>query len=246
MQTIRITTSQNIDIDFEVAGVGERLLARLIDFALFVVVYIFGIILAAIVSPKTGSTVFIIVLVVIYAVLFVFYDLVCEITANGQSLGKRVMKIKVISLDGARPTFSQYLLRWLFRIVDFSLTFQICGLLSVAISEKRQRAGDMVAGTTLIKTHPRTTINQVVFANTDDAYQPVFNEASQLSDQDIGLVHEVIQNYLKSGNRDVVYTMANRIKEHLSITIPPEMDSMQFLQTILKDYNHITAHADAL
>jgi hypothetical protein len=155
------------------------------------------------------------------------------------------MKIKVISLDGGRPTFSQYLLRWLFRIVDFTLTFQVCGLLSAAISDKQQRVGDMVAGTTLIKTNPRTTINHVVFPNTADAYQPVFNEASQLSDGDINLVKEVIQNYLKSGNRDIVYTMANRIKEHLSITLPSDMDSMRFLQTILKDYNHITAHADA-
>jgi uncharacterized RDD family membrane protein YckC len=245
MQTIRITTSQNIDIDFEVAGVGERLLARLIDLALFAIIFILGLFLSTLAAPKTGSEVFIIVLVIIYAALFVFYDLVCEITTNGQSLGKRVMKIKVISLDGARPTFSQYLLRWLFRIVDFTLTLQVCGLLSAAISEKQQRVGDMVAGTTLIKTNPRTTINHVIFPNTADTYQPVFNEASQLSDRDISLVQEVIQNYLKSGNRDIVYTMANRIKEYLSVTLPPEMDSMRFLQTILKDYNHITAHADA-
>jgi uncharacterized RDD family membrane protein YckC len=246
MQTIRITTSQNIDIDYEVAGVGERVLARLIDFALFGVVFILGLILASFVAPHTGSSVFIFVLLVIYAALFVFYDLICEITTNGQSFGKRIMKIKVISLDGARPSFSQYLLRWLFRIVDFTLTMQACGLLSAAISEKQQRVGDIVAGTTLIKTKPRTTINNVILPDTVDTYQPIFAEASQLTDREIGLIYEVIQNYLKGGNRDIVYATANRIREHLSITQSPDMDSMRFLQTILKDYNHITAHADVL
>jgi hypothetical protein len=138
------------------------------------------------------------------------------------------------------------LLRWLFRIVDFTLTMQACGLLSAAISEKQQRVGDIVAGTTLIKTKPRTTINNVILPDTVDTYQPIFAEASQLTDREIGLIYEVIQNYLKGGNRDIVYATANRIREHLSISHSPDLDSMRFLQTILKDYNHITAHADVL
>jgi hypothetical protein len=71
-------------------------------------------------------------------------------------------------------------------------------------------------------------------------------EVSQLSDSDISLIHEVIQTYLKTGNTQVVYQMADKIRRHLQISLPPEMNSMQFLQTVIKDYNHITAQADAL
>jgi len=156
------------------------------------------------------------------------------------------MKIKVISLDGTRPRFSQYLLRWLFRIVDFSLTSGLCALISAAVSQNGQRVGDIVAGTALIRTVPRTKINNLTFVVPEEAYQPVFSGVSQLSDSDIALIHEVIENYLKTGNTQMVYNMADKIRLHLAISLPPDMNSLQFLQTIIKDYSHITAQAGIL
>jgi uncharacterized RDD family membrane protein YckC len=175
MQTIRITTSQNIDIDYEVAGLGERIVAYLIDMAMFVVIFIAAMIVMSMLNVMNSGGALIGVMFIIYAsVLYVFYDLACEIAMNGQSVGKRIMKIKVISLDGARPRFSQYLMRWLFRIVDFTLSSNLCGLICIAVSDKSQRLGDMVAGTTLIRTEARTKINSIAFAPSADDYQPVF------------------------------------------------------------------------
>jgi hypothetical protein len=188
----------------------------------------------------------VIVYYVILGAAFVFYDLVCEIFINGQSFGKRVMKIRVISLSGSRPTLGQFLLRWLFRMIDFSATGGVAALISAAISEKGQRLGDLVAGTALIKTVPRAQRDNIIFSVTDSTYQPVFTQVSQLSDKDIELIHEVIDNYYKSGNNLIVYNLADKMREHLGITLPPDMNSMKFLQTIIKDYSHITAHADAL
>src|ERR1700743_3830347 len=121
MQTIRITTSQNIDIDYEVAGLGERILARLIDLAIFVLILILGSFIGSLTNLFLDPGVGLIIILTIYITLFVFYDLLFEVFMNGQSIGKRIMKIKVISLDGGQPRFGQYLLRWLFRIVDFAL-----------------------------------------------------------------------------------------------------------------------------
>lgn len=246
MQTIKITTTQNIDIDYEVAGLGERIVAYLIDIGLFVVILIAALITIGAIGNSASSEVWIGVLIVIYAVLFVFYDLVCEIAMNGQSVGKRVMKIKVISLDGTRPRFGQYLLRWLFRIVDFSLTGNLCGLICIAVSDNAQRMGDMVAGTTLIRISPRTKMNNITFKPEGDDYQPVFPAAARLSEHDIELIGEVINNYMKSRNSVLVYNMAQRIKEILGVMPPPEMNDMLFLQTIIKDYSHIIAQADVL
>jgi uncharacterized RDD family membrane protein YckC len=241
MEIITVHTTQNIDIDYEIGGLGERILARLIDFGVFIPFVIAGMFLATALSSMGIGIYFIIVLV-----LFTFYDLVSEVFFNGQSAGKRIMKIRVISIDGARPKFSQYLLRWLFRLVDFSITGGLAALITSAVSEKGQRVGDIVAGTALIKTIPRTKMDNLIFKTAADDYQPVFTQVSQLNDQDISLVYEVIQSYLKSGNTRIVYTMADKMRQYLSISLPPNMDSMQFLQTILKDYSHITAHADAL
>src|ERR1700761_5193159 len=172
MGVIVVQTAQNIEIEYEIGGLGERILARLIDFAVFIPFVIALFIAAAAQMDNIALGIFGVVLVLIYA----FYDLVFEVFFNGQSLGKRVMKIKVISLDGARPKFSQYLLRWLFRIVDFTLTLQVCGLITAAVSNKQQRVGDIVAGTTLIKTKPRTTINNLVFTPVVNEYEPVFKD----------------------------------------------------------------------
>lgn len=246
MQTIRITTSQNIDIDYEVAGLRERIVAYLIDMAMFIVIFIAAMIVMSMLNILNSEGALIGVLVIIYASLYVFYDLACEIAMNGQSVGKRIMKIKVISLDGARPRFSQYLLRWLFRIVDFALSSNLCGLICIAVSDKSQRLGDMVAGTTLIRTAPRTKINNIAFSPSADDYQPVFAAAAGLNDKDIELINEVINSYIKNRNSVLVYNMAQRIKDLLGITPPPEMNDMLFLQTIIKDYSHIVAQADVL
>jgi uncharacterized RDD family membrane protein YckC len=239
MQTVRINTTQNIEIDYEVADLGERILAYLIDMSIFLLIMIFTFIIGFAVSIGVGSMM-LIVMVVIYFSLFVFYDLVCEIFMNGQSVGKRVMKIKVVSLDGGQPSISQYLLRWLFRIVDFTISSNLGALICVAVTDKKQRIGDIVAGTTLIRTTPRTQIGQVAYMPEATDYKPVFVEAGQLSDEDVALIHEVVQTYFKSRNSVIVYNMASRVKEHLGVTKPESLNDLQFLQTILKDYNHIT------
>jgi uncharacterized RDD family membrane protein YckC len=247
MQTIKITTSQNIDIDYEIAGLGERILARLIDLGIFILIFILGIFILGITESFHLSDLGVGIIIGIYGMLFVFYDLIFEVFMNGQSIGKRVMKIKVISLDGAQPRFSQYLLRWLFRIVDFALIEPgLVALVVAAINEKPQRIGDMVAGTMLIRTSPRTQMNNIVFMPGYDGYQPVFKEAGQLNDKDVELIHEIINAYIKTGNSVVVYNMALRVKEHLNITPPNGMNDMLFLQTIIKDYNHISAQMDTL
>ena len=245
MQTVTVHTSQNIDIDYEVASLGDRILARLVDMGIFVLILILAFIVAAINKFRSMDEVMIIVLIVIYASLYVFYDLVCEIFMNGQSVGKRVLKIKVISVDGAQPTIGQYLLRWLFRIVDFSLTSSLCGLISVIVSEKKQRVGDMVAGTTLVKTQPRTREEHIAFRPVFENYEPVYLQVMQLNDRDIELIHEVIRTYMQTGNTTVVYNMAEKVREHLNIAPRQDIDSLQFLQIIIKDYNYAVSASDS-
>jgi uncharacterized RDD family membrane protein YckC len=248
MQTIRITTSQNIDIDYEVAGLGERILARLIDLAILAALYLGGMILVAIFSAGSGGydTAFLVMAIILMAIITI-YDLLFEIFMNGQSIGKRIMKIKVISLNGSQPSVGQYLLRWLFRIVDFLLVEPgLVALIVAAVSSKPQRLGDIVAGTMLIRTAPRTKMDNIVFMPAYAGYQAVFPEAANLSARDIELIHEVIANYTKTNNSSIVYTMAQRVKQHLNIEPPQEMNSMVFLQTIMKDYTHLSAQADVL
>jgi len=242
MQTIKITTTQNIEIDYEVADLGERIVARIIDFGIFILILIaFGVVAAingTLVSKQNLLGYIIIGLYISWIISFVFYDLICEVFLNGQSVGKRIMKIKVISLDGARPSLGQYVIRWLFRIVDFLITLQLAGLIAVILTKNKQRIGDLAAGTTLVSTKSRTDVSQIAFAPVQQDYVPVFNTVNQLVDRDIVLIHEVIQ----SQNPVLIHNMANQIKTHLSINT--KFDDLSFLQTVVKDYNFLMVKMD--
>ncbi|WP_316830654.1 RDD family protein [Pedobacter aquatilis] len=243
METIRINTAQNVDIDYEVAGLGERIVARLIDLAGFVILYVVAIILMIVASISRSETLFI-ALIVIFSVIFLFYDLVCEIFMDGQTFGKKIMKIKVISLDGGQPTFGQYLMRWIFRIIDFGffLGWGVVALICVAASKNHQRVGDMLAKTTLIKTVPRTKIDNVAFSfSLPENYEPVFKEVLHLNDREVELIHEVLTGFYQTGNAQLIYAMAAKIKEHITPVIPEGMNELQFLETVMKDYSYLTA-----
>jgi len=244
METIRISTAQNVDIDYEVAGLGERIAARLIDLAGFLILYIVALILMIIASisrSETGAM----ILIVMFFVIFLFYDLICEIFMDGQTFGKKIMKIKVISLDGGQPTFGQYLMRWIFRIIDFGFIFGwgLVALICVAVSKNHQRIGDMLAKTTLIKTVPRTKIDNVAFnISLPEDYHPVFKEVLHLKDREVELIYEVLTGFYQTGNPQLIYAMAAKIKDHITPTIPEGMNELQFLETVMKDYSYLTSN----
>ncbi len=239
METVRIKTAQNIDIDYEVATLGDRILARLIDGAVFLGVFILGVIFVATADNILQNRTWMVCLGLIGVSLLFFYDIISEVFFNGQSIGKKAMKIRVISLDGASPSVGQYLLRWVFRLVDFTLTSQLAALISVAASEKKQRIGDLVAGTTLIKTSPRTNMNDMAFVPPTDNYEPSFPQASGLKEKEVVLIHEVLRNFRMSDNHPLLHKTAGKIEQHLEITDRKGMDDLTFLKTVVKDYNRL-------
>jgi uncharacterized RDD family membrane protein YckC len=249
MQTVKITTSQNIEIDYEVAGLGDRVLARIVDigvftgifYAFYIVILMFFLTIVRDLQTGAGMPVALIVIGIVYSVVLIFYDLVAEVFFNGQSIGKFALKIRVVSLNGTRPTLGQFFLRWVFRLLDFVITFGIGAVISVAVSEKKQRIGDIVAGTTLVKTKPATVLSELYFTSPEEEYEPVFPLVNSLTDNDITLIHEVISNFKRTGNSSLVYNMALKVKDHIGAEIPSRMNDFEFLQTVVKDYSYITS-----
>ncbi len=239
MATISITTTQNIELEYELAGLGERILARIID---WIVIIAYAGVFLALIGLSNIDTFFDnngwFILIIILPIFF--YDLISELWLDGQSLGKKAMAIKVISLNGEQPSAGQYLIRWLFRIIDFSFSGSLCALISVAVTEKHQRLGDIIAGTTLVKTKARTGFNQTIFTPTiDEQYIITYPEAINLSDRDMQLIKEVILNVQKSGNTMLALQTMNKIEQVLHIT--SKHHPMDFLHIVLKDYNHLSS-----
>jgi uncharacterized RDD family membrane protein YckC len=236
MSVIKVTTTQNIELEFELASLGERMVAYLVDGAIIAGYYL-SVVLILIGSQVMNRNEWL-----IFALLLpvFFYDLASEVFMNGQSVGKKVMNIKVISLSGESASVAQYLIRWLFRLVDFTLTFNLCALISIAVSERHQRVGDMVAGTTLIKTRPRSSLQHTIYTPVvTENYTVTFPEVSNLSSRDVQLVKEVIMSVNQSGNIMLARHAADKLKEVLHIQ--SDMEARTFLLLLLSDYNYLTS-----
>jgi len=239
METVKIKTSQHVDIDYPVAGLGERLVARLIDLGMFLSAYFFVLLASA--SLINNNSVMGWVIIILLGAAYIFYNLLCEMFMDGQSVGKRIMKIKVVSLDGGQPGFGQYFIRWIFRLVDFVLTGQVLGLVFIVITEKKQRLGDVVAGTTLIKTISHTRFNHIAFHPVEEGYIPVFPNVNQLNDSDIELLHEVIHAFYKTSNFQIIHALSVKVSGLIGAPMPQHEDELNFLKTVAKDYNHVTS-----
>ena len=236
MQTITVQTPQNIEIEYELAGVGDRIVAYLLDFLIYIAYYI-GLFL---VIQQTGRISGIWIQFGSF-IPILFYQLLCEVFLNGQSIGKRVKKIRVISIDGNQPHIGQYLIRWLFRIVDTMMSSGLVAILTIALSEKAQRVGDMLAGTTVVRTVRKTRIDDTLFMETEEDYQPKYIESVNLSDQDISLLKEVLNRQGTSSfeSKNLVMKAAIKVKEMLNIQTDDEPEN--FLLDIIRDYNFLTS-----
>ena len=240
MNIISITTSQNIELEYELGSVGDRILGSIIDgiiktaYAIFVMAtFVFG-------NSRVFSGLYIVFLVLL-ALPFIFYNLASELLLDGQSVGKKVMGIKVISLNGEQPSFLQYLNRWVFRLVDFTLSGNMIGVIMIAATEKKQRLGDLVAGTVLVKTAPRTQINNTLFEPTDAAtYTVTYPEVINLKDRDVQLIKEIILSVMRTGNLMLATRAQDKIEEILRVK-SRHNDPISFLESILADYNHLTS-----
>src|ERR1035438_8686577 len=117
MNEINIVTAQNVTLRIELANIGDRFLAAIIDILIKIgLTALFS--LASTIAPVPGAAERY-VIVGIMVIVWGFYSLIFETLMQGQTPGKRLMKIRVARLDGERVTFGAILIRWLFRIIDF-------------------------------------------------------------------------------------------------------------------------------
>ncbi|MEO5997353.1 MAG: RDD family protein [Chitinophagaceae bacterium] len=235
MNTILITTTQNIELEYDLASLGERLVGFLIDFLiisayLIVLSVVFAILSSVIFAGRRQW------IVIVFYLPIYFYNLASEIFMNGQSVGKKVMKMKVISLDGSQPSLGQYLIRWVFRVIDIPLGALIC----IAATDRKQRLGDMVAGTAIIKTEPRIQFQQTLYVpNRLVDYKVTFPEVTSLGDHDMQLIKEVVIKVNNSGNHNIATQAAQKIMQLLQIQ--SDMEPILFLKVLLADYNYLTS-----
>jgi uncharacterized RDD family membrane protein YckC len=243
MATIRVHTPQNVTLEYEVGSLGNRIVAAILD-NLILIAYagaLFG--LAVWLGGRLTMYNPLMWLVgLLIGIPYVFYNLGCEVLFNGQSLGKKAMQLRVMRLDGTAPRLGDYFLRWLLRIVDTSLPGigGLVAIITIAVSGKGQRLGDMAAGTTVISLKPRTeALVTLTTPLPPEGYQPVFPQAADLSDHDVALLRQLLGRSLQQENYVLLNETATKIKQLLHVQT--DMSDEAFLRTVLRDHAHIVA-----
>jgi len=150
---IRIETPEHVVFDYELAGLGSRIIAALVDLIL-VGFILLGLFLAVVLItggvPRTGP--WAAALGAVGAFLtFWGYPIFFEILWRGQTPGKRSLRMRVIQEGGYSLTPQVVIVRNLLRLVDFLPGAYFLGLLMMMLSPRYKRVGDWVAGTLVIR-----------------------------------------------------------------------------------------------
>lgn len=242
---IEVQTTQNVTIDYETAGVGQRILAYLLDLIAIVVwvigwFWILGTVASFGINQAFNGDIFAVFIVIIIFFPVIFYDLLFETLNNGQSPGKMIMKIRVVNVDGTAPTSSSFLIRWLFRLIDFSMTEGFLAVIMVAVTKKSQRLGDLLAGTTVIdlKLNSRNRELSITDLDFHEDYKVTYIDVlDRLSDKDIQTISSIIEDQRMRDSDYFNQRLAERIKSITGYTY--NGPDRVFLRKVVSDYNYL-------
>ena len=244
MSELSITTTQNVNINFTAATVADRMLAYVVD---LLIKMAYGVVIWGIVFYSFGfnqrmagldNWSYYAVVVIFYSPV-IFYSLLFESLLEGQTLGKRLLKTKVVKIDGYQASFGDYIMRWLFRIIDINLSGSMIGLIAMITSSKTQRLGDMVAGTAVISLKNNININHTILEEIGQAYVPTYPLVIKLSDNDARIIKETFQTAVQKRDYKTLIKLRTKVEEVTGIKNTSGNDT-DFIRTVLKDYNYYT------
>lgn len=230
MQAVSVQTTQNIELEYPLAGVGERMLALLIDILIIASFYIITFIALGILGVDVPSW-----MVALISIIGYLYRFFAELLYNGQTVGKSVLRIKVVKLDGSSPSVAAYFLRWLLEPLDFFVVG--LGVLLVILTKRAQRLGDLLAGTTVIKIKKITATNvrnKLVLKQVDEDYVPTYPEAANITDEEIRIIKDALKAFREDAAKMPISMLEQKLKEKYDIQ--GEEPSVKFMYTLLKDH----------
>ncbi len=247
MKKIEITTAQKVIIQYELASLKDRFFAFLIDVLIWGIglSVIWSVIMAIIIGYENFNELSETLAFLILVPIFLFYTLVSEIISNGRTLGKKIMGLKVMKLNGGLPTIDDYLMRWVFRCIDIYTSFGAVAALLVSSSDKAQRLGGLLSNTAVIKLKSGFNIKlddlEKMF-EASDSYEAIYPEVVQFNDTEMLVLKELMKRYTTKPNRahtKLLNETSNQLALKLGMSKTP-MDKMDFLQSVLKDYVMLT------
>lgn len=268
MPLISIATPFNIELEFHTAPTGKRILAWLID---GVILYLYELAFSRAVGDALPDNGWLRMIIIVFGMVLpvLLYHFLMEVFFNGQSIGKKLVGIRVVSMQGNAASISQYLIRLLFRswflvpvvtMVLVSILYElgatrydvlfaialmlmlasIAGLfLYYAVNKNGQRLGDTLANTLVIEDRAKAALHQTI-------YLDIAEEHYQPRYPEVMRLTDRDINGIRNliGNRRLnreheAYMARIAARIAEALQLEVQEEPRVFLEQLLKDYNYL-------
>jgi uncharacterized RDD family membrane protein YckC len=233
-ETLDIQTPENVAFGYQVAGIGSRFLASLLDTIIVVLLQVAVLVVLALILDSFDGSAFgdqlsawiYAIFGLIAAIFYWGYYIFFEMLWNGQSPGKRWVGLRVIRSDGTPITLSESLIRNLARLIDFLPAAYGVGVVTMFIDKQSRRLGDLAAGTLVVQDRAPISIQDLSVKRT--VHLRPWAKVSldgfpieRLTDNDLSLIEDFLQRRDQLTHRDqLAVQILNTLHSRLGLPMP--------------------------
>jgi uncharacterized RDD family membrane protein YckC len=257
-----LLTPESVELEFTLAGIGNRAYALLIDYILLGLIligfFITWLFLNTQITELAESLLgnsdrlwlwLIAIEVLIGFFIYVGYFVFFEALWQGQTPGKRYVKIRVIRDDGRPITLQQSTLRALLRPIDDSF---FLGVFLIALGKREKRLGDWLAGTLVIQEErPLSSANFVLSEEAKSLAKQIQAEAnlSRMLPEDFVVIREYLQRsgtMIPQARAELSQQLAHQVKEVIALEkVPQKTTAHRFLEAVYLAYQQHSSNSDS-
>src|SRR3989441_2718294 len=235
---LEVETPDHVVLRYDLAGAGNRGFAAVIDFTVASLIVFAALMLLSFVSSETGDEIYILggVEVIVTLSLIWAYFILLEWLWNGQTIGKRAFKLRVINEDGSPAQFTAVLIRNLLRLVDFLPAFYGVGVLSIVLTPKSQRLGDLAAGTYVVRA-PRPQVDWFALRTVTPLGAGAFAETRRMPGEAQRLVREFVAREAKLAPTErarIAALIASKLRTYTVEGVGEEMSDIDLIHAIAR------------
>ena len=227
-----VTTPEGVQLSYRLAGLGSRYLARFVD-SIFRVVLV--VIMARAVRDVSRSGLMQAAFAIGLFVIILLYDVISELASKGRTIGKAAVGIRVIRSDGRPIDVWSSVIRNLLRLIDEIFSFGLIATISIFVTRRGQRLGDLAAGTVVIRERTFKAAPDPLPDWATDANAPFLHwDTSAVSQDELALVRSFLarRSMLDSRARlDLASQLAGRIRPR--VPAAPDWSDEQFLVSVV-------------
>lgn len=236
-----IVTPEAILLEFSEAGLGSRSLAFIVDLGVRLGIFWAIMVGLGLAAPIVGETVVVVVMIVsIFSILLV-YPVVCEALWNGKTVGKMLVGLRAVTVEGAPVRFRHAAIRSALGLVDFFASAGTIAILTSLSTRQSQRLGDLAAGTIVIRERQAGAHAQPIIFQPPMGWEPFVAglDTSTIDDEDYVLVRAFllrVRELRSVARQERAQELAVWVAGRLGVDVPAGHPPETFLVAVASAY----------